>query len=348
MTRSAWIGGRVLLAGILLLPVATLDPRVHAQDPPVPPPPDEEVVGVGVVVTNEGEAAPVFRTGLDLVNVTVTVRDDTGRLVLNLEADDFAVYEDGRPQKAVIFGSPEMLGGEVPLEDENFAVNLGLLLDTSESMAKELRLSKEAAARFLENIPRAKDLLTIFFDRDIRISRYNSENQQGLFQRIMEAKSGGYTALYDAITVYLSRVIDTPGRKILVVLTDGEDTTSATSLAELLQLVKASPVAIYPVAFSGTYGMGSNRAITSRGVLNQLAELSGGAVYAPTASADLAAIYSAILAELKAQYVLGYVSDSVKPEGKFRRLKVELRDRKLHVRHRQGYAVPVREGQKKK
>ena len=164
----------------------------------------------------------------------------------------------------------------------------------------------------------------------------------------MEAKGGGYTALYDAIAVYLSRVFDTPGRKILVVLTDGEDTTSATSLAELLQLVKASPVAIYPVAFAGTYGMGSNRAITSRGVLNQLAELSGGAVYAPTASADLAAIYGAILAELKAQYVLGYVSDNVKPEGKFRRLKVELRDRKLHVRHRQGYAVPVRDGPKKK
>jgi Ca-activated chloride channel family protein len=233
-----------------------------------------------------------------------------------------------------------MLGGEIPLEEENFAVNLGLLLDTSESMAKELALSQQAATRFLENIPRAKDLLTIFFDRDIRISRYNSENQQGLYSRIMEAKSSGYTALYDAITVYLSRVAETPGRKILVVLTDGEDTTSATSLAELLQLVKTSPVAIYPVAFAGTYGMGTNRAITSRGVLNQLAELSGGAVYSPTASRDLAAIYAAILAELRAQYVLGYVSDNVKHDGKFRRLKVELRDRKLRVRHRQGYAVP--------
>jgi Ca-activated chloride channel family protein len=299
-----------------------------------------------VVATPDADR-PSFGSGLDLVNVTITVRDDRGQLVLDLGAGDFAVYEDGRPQTPVVFGSPAMLGGEVPLEDDNFAVNLGLLLDTSESMAKELRLSQEAATRFLENIPRAKDLLTIFFDRDIRISRYNNENQQGLFQRIMETKSGGYTALYDAIAVYLSRVGDARGRKILVVLTDGEDTTSAISLTELLQLVKASPVAIYPVAFAGTYGMGSNRAITSRGVLNQLAELSGGAVYAPTASKDLAAIYAAIIAELKAQYVLGYVSDNVKPDGKFRRLKVELRDGKMRVRHRQGYTVPVRLDRKK-
>lgn len=283
---------------------------------------------------------PVFGSGLDLVNVTITVRDTTGRLVPDLAAEDFVVYEDGRPQKAVIFGSPAMLGGEVPLEDENFAVNLGMLLDTSESMLKELRLSQEAAVRFLENIPRARDLITIFFDQDIRISRYNSENQQGLFQRILEAKGGGNTALYDALTVYMARAGDVPGRKILVLLSDGEDTTSSTNLSQLIQLVKASPVTIYPVAFSGSFNMGSNRAVTSRGVLNQLAEISGGRVFAPSASRDLAAVYAAILEELKAQYVLGYVSDNPKTDGRFRRLKVELRGKGLRVRHRQGYVVP--------
>ena len=156
----------------------------------------------------------------------------------------------------------------------------------------------------------------------------------------MEAKGGGYTALYDAVTVYLARAGDVPGRKILVLLSDGEDTTSTVSLAQLLQLVKASPVTIYPVAFSGSFNMGSNRAVTSRGVLNQLAEISGGTVFAPSASRDLAAIYSAIIEELKAQYVLGYVSDNPKADGKFRRLKVELRGKGLRVRHRQGYIVP--------
>jgi Ca-activated chloride channel family protein len=274
------------------------------------------------------------------VNVTLVVRDPTGRLVPDLGPDDFVVYEDGRPQKPQVFGSPAQFGGEVPIDDDNYAISLGLLLDTSESMLKELRLSKEAATRFLENIPRARDLLTIFFDQDIRISRYNSENQQGLYQRIMETKGSGNTALYDAIAVYLSRVADTPGRRILVVLTDGEDTTSATSLADLIKLVKASPVTIYPVCFSGNYAVGSSKAMSARTVLNQLAELTGGAVYAPGASRDLAAIYSSIISELKAQYVLGYVSDNAKADGRFRRLKVELRNKVLRVRHRQGYVVP--------
>jgi len=284
----------------------------------------------------------VFGSDLDLVNVTIIVRDDKGHLVPDLEAEDFTVFEDGRRQEALVFGSPASLGGEQPLENDNFNINLGLLLDTSESMLKEMRLSQQAATRFLENIPRARDLITIFFDQDIRISRYNSENQQGLFSRIMEAKGNGYTALYDAITVYLSRVADTPGRKVLVLLTDGEDTTSAITLAELLQVVKTSPVTIYPVAFTGSFTMGSNRAMTSRGVLTQLAEISGGAVFVPAASKDLAAIYSAILDELKAQYVLGYVSDNPKADGRFRRLKVEVRGKSLRVRHRQGYVVPKR------
>jgi VWFA-related protein len=86
--------------------------------------------------------------------------------------------------------------------------------------------------------------------------------------------------------------------------------------------------------------VGSSKAMSARTVLNQLAELTGGAVYAPGASRDLAAIYSSIIAELKAQYVLGYVSDNAKADGRFRRLRVELRNRVLRVRHRQGYVVP--------
>lgn len=309
----------VLIGPLALGLLAAPGPPLRAQDP---------------------EARPTFASGLELVNVTITVRDATGRLVPDLGPDDFAIYEDGRLQKPQVFGSPALFGGEVPLDDDNYAISLGLLLDTSESMLKELRLSKEAATRFLENIPRARDLLTIFFDEDIRISRYNSENQQGLIHRIMEAKGSGNTALYDAIAVYLSRVADTPGRRILVVLTDGEDTTSATSLTELIRLVRGSSVTIYPVAFSGSYTMGTNRAMSARTVLNQLAELTGGAVYAPGASRDLAAVYASIISELKAQYVLGYVSDNAKADGRFRRLKVELRHKVLRVRHRQGYVVP--------
>ena len=328
-------------------------------------------------VPASAQRTPVFRTGLDLVHVTVTVRDGGGGLVSDLAAEDFVVREDGRVQAVEVFGAaagqihtgeraprtadlhctrcgevvhvtegqtvPECPRGHRTFdigEREELALNLGLLFDTSESMRKDLRLSQESAIRFLEAIPRARDLLLVFFDRDIRLSRYSSENQQGIFERILETKGGGFTALYDAIAVYLSRVADTPGRKVLVVFTDGDDTTSQVPPQEVLRLVRSSDATIYPVAFPGEHRPGSSDALRARSFLQSLARLSGGRVFQPTASRELARIYQSILDELGAQYVLGYVSDNPARDGKFRRITVELARPGLKVRHRTGYDAP--------
>src|SRR5262245_28224372 len=195
---------------------------------------------------------PVFAIESEIVNMTVTVLDKEGKLVTNLEAQDFQVFEDGRPQRIEVFGRAQ--DGGIPLDprtNQRLVLDLGLLMDTSESMLKELKFSQEAVIRFLEAVPRARDLVTIFFDQDIQVSRYNSENQQGLFERIEAQKGGGWTALYDAIAVYLSRCEDSgPGRKVLVLFTDGEDSRSQTSLNEVLKMVRASSVTIYSIAFS--------------------------------------------------------------------------------------------------
>ena len=279
--------------------------------------------------------APVFPSQLEEVHLTVSVRDAAGRLVSNLKPEDFVVLENGRPQVVQLFAR-----AVEPGQEDAVALDLGLLMDTSASMLQQLKLSQEAAVRFLESIPRARDLVTIFFDDDIRLSRYNSENQQGLFERIAEAKGGGDTALYDAISVYLSRVQDSSGRKVLVLFTDGEDTRSALTLGEVLELIRSSGVTIYPIAFTGGFGAGSTRALRSKAVLEQMAELTGGAVYTPRSSKDLSGIYTKILQELQAQYVLGYVSDDPTRDGKFRRLKVDVAAKGLRVRHRAGYFGP--------
>jgi len=289
------------------------------------------------------QRTPVFRVGLDLVNVTVTVRDGKGGLVSDLTLEEFVVREDGRPQKLEVF-APAAL----PEQREELALNLGMLFDTSESMRKDLRLSQESAIRFLDAIPRARDLLLIFFDRDIRISRYSSENQQGIFGRILETKGEGYTALYDAIAVYLSRVAGTPGRKVLVVFTDGDDTTSQVPPGEVQRLVRSSDVTIYPVAFPGEHRKNTSEALRARSFLHSLAELSGGHVFQPTASRELAAIYQSILDELGTQYVLGYTSDKPAHDGKFRRISVELKRPGLKLRHRPGYDAPRDEPPKPK
>lgn len=292
---------------------------------------------LGAAAQQKTSAPPVFPVGLDEVNLTVTVRDGEGHLVRDLHPENFVVLEDGRPQQIQIFGR-----ATEPGQEDALALNLGLLLDTSESMREQMRLTQESAIRFLDSIPRARDLLMIFFDQDIRISRYSSENQQGLFERILDTRGAGMTALYDAICVYLSRVEDSPGRKVLVVFSDGEDSTSSVGLAQVLQLVRQSPVTIYPIAFTGSFNMGSNRYISARSVMTRLAELSGGIVFTPIGSRDLPGIYEKILEELESQYVIGFVSDNPRRDGKFRKLKVELQGMEangkgLKVRHRTGY-----------
>lgn len=294
------------------------------------------LAGLGILASHAAaQEPPVFRTGLDLVNVTVTVRDAKGDLVSNLSEDEFTVLEDERPQRIRLFAP-----AATPEERAELALNLGMLFDTSGSMRRDLRLSQQSATRFLENIPRAKDLLLVFFDRDIRISRYNSENQQGIFSRILETESSGHTALRDAITVYISRVADTPGRKVLVLFTDGDDTTSSVPAQEVERLLRSSEVIVYPVAFPGDARPHSTDALRARAFLHLLAETSGGQVFHPSASRELAAIYESILSELGSQYVLGYTSDNPERDGRFRRITVELSRKDLKVRHRKGYDAP--------
>jgi Ca-activated chloride channel family protein len=278
---------------------------------------------------------PVFEVGLDIVNVTVTVRDEKGQLVSDLQAEDFSVLEDGRKQKLLVFAS-----AKDPTDREELALNLGMLFDTSSSMRENLKLSQHSAIRFLEAIPRAKDLILIFFDDDIRISRYNSENQQGIFERILDTESIGYTALYDSIAVYVSRVMGTPGRKVLVIFSDGADNRSSTRVSDVMRLVRSTNVTIYPVAFALKQVIEARDEVRARAFLGELARASGGEVFRPAAAGDLAEIYAQILDELSSQYVLGYVSDNPKRDGKYRELKVEVSREDLKVRHRPGYDAP--------
>lgn len=284
------------------------------------------------------ELPPVFSNELDLVKVTVTVRDQKGALVTDLKPEDFAVTEDGQPQVIQLFASAgEEDGGEA--RNKALTLDLGLLLDTSTSMQPVLKLSQQAAIRFLEGVPRARDLLTLFFDRDIRISRYDSEHQQGLFERILAARGSESTAFYDAVTVYLSRAEESTGRRVAVLFTDGEDTSSKVRFHELVDMVRASPVTIYVIGFQP--GAPTHvRTMTAAAVLRKLADITGGEAYFPTNYRDLPGIYERILEDLGAQYVLGFESRNKTADGKFRKLKVAIKRPGLKIVHREGYYAP--------
>ncbi|MCU0241806.1 MAG: VWA domain-containing protein [Vicinamibacteria bacterium] len=205
-------------------------------------------------------------------------------------------------------------------------------------MLKVLKLSQEAAVRFLEAIPRAHDLLVIFFDQDIRISRYESERQQGLFERIYESKSGGNTALYDSIAVYLSRVQGQAGRKVLVLFTDGEDTTSTLTQGEALRFLRESGVIVYTIGF--TEQVSGMRANQVRAFMNEMARMTGGQAFWPDTSKALPKIYDDIIEDLEGQYVLGYVPQGGSAKAGFRKLKIVVKKPGLKARHRNGYLAP--------
>ena len=314
----------------LVLSLALPQANAQAQDPPIRP-----------------KVPLTFATEARTVNLTITVRGVDGKLMTDLVAKDFTVYEDDKPQDIQFFArvfDPSRVGDDGEGAPDPTAIDLGMLFDTSTSMAEVLKLSQNAATQFLESIPRARALTTVFFDSDIRLSRFNSESQQGLFDRIQKAKSGGDTLLRDAIAVYLSRITDDPGRKIVVLFTDGEDSKSLISTTELKDLVRSSTVTIYPIVFSGKYS-DSAGGLQAKALMRELAEISGGEVFTPRTFRDLQPIYDGLLDELAAQYVIGYVPKSDPTPGDHR-LRVEVDQPGVKTRHRRAYHVEAPEKSK--
>lgn len=277
----------------------------------------------------------VFSGGLEMVKVPVAVEDHGGRSVRDLNAEDFTLNESGKPQKIQLFARAFDTG-----TNENLTLDLAMLFDTSESMLEVLKLSQQAAVRFLASVPRARNVLVAFFDQDVRISSYKSEQQETLVKQIQNARSKGNTALRDAIATGLSRASGGPGRFAMVVFSDGEDTFSRISQAELMRLVHSSAVTIYPIMFTGK-SINPDSAGQAKAFMRELAERTGGRIFAVTQAGDLPDIYRAIVEDLEGQYVLGFVSSDTRQDGAYRKLKVDVKRKDVRLRHREGYYAPT-------
>jgi Ca-activated chloride channel family protein len=167
---------------------------------------------------------PVFRSTVDLVNMGVTIIDKKGQLISDLKADDFEIYEDGRPQAIRYFAAGENSDQAGP------EMHLGLVLDVSESMGDELQFTRTAAIKFLNTLLDAIDVTVVDFDTEVRTARFSQAEFARLIERIRRQKTTGMTALYDAVGVYLDGAARQDGRKIMVLYTDGWDTRSSMRL----------------------------------------------------------------------------------------------------------------------
>jgi Ca-activated chloride channel family protein len=277
---------------------------------------------------------PTFRATVDLVHFGVSVVDKQGKPVTGLTKDDFEVVEGGKKQSLQFFsaGDPE---AAPPL-------HIGLLLDTSGSMERDMKDSRSAAIRFVNTLDHAADVTLVDFDTEVRVARFGQQDYPRLVERIRGRKPDGWTALYDAIGVYLNGAQELEGQKVLVLYTDGGDTTSSLTFHDMLDLCKASDVTVYAIGYLEHQGSARSQ---QRAELERVATLTGGQAYFPGVAKDLEGVFEKIRQEMAARYALGYLSSDTRTDGAWRSVDIKLLRKDLkgvRIRTRAGYFAPYK------
>jgi len=218
-------------------------------------------------------------------------------------------------------------------------MHLGLMVDASGSMQADIKLAQGAAVKFLNRLPAAQDITLVDFDTQVRITRYPQRDFARLVERIRQRKADGWTALYDALGTYLDGADGQDGRKILVVYTDGGDSSSVLTLPEPITLLKASNVTVHAIGL--VTHTGSARSMMEM-TLRQLTEVTGGQAFFPMAMKDVESAYDKVLAEINGQYHLGYLPANTARDGAWRKVEIRVTRPDLRVRARKGYYGPYK------
>lgn len=298
------------------------------------------LLALGATVSAPGapqtaQKVPVFSSDLSLVNVSVTVEDREGQPIPGLSARDFVLTEDGKRRTIELCSSVGQPGG-APAP----SLDVALLVDASASMLETLRRSQEAATRFLTALPNTQERLVVIFDQTQRLERFDPDRPEALFARLAQIPDGGNTALRDAVAFTLRTLGASGGRSAIVLLTDGIDTVSTVSPEAMERAVQSKAVVIYPVAYPPPAGADGDSPKEAEKTLETLARLSGGRMLRIANEADLPRVLDEILADLRAQYVLGFSPDAPGATDRLRKIQVKVPSRpKAVIRHRAGYRL---------
>ncbi len=281
-------------------------------------------------------ADQIFRAGVEMVSLNVTVMDQQSHYLTDLDTTDFLVYENGTKQEVSYFNRTTL------------PIALSLLIDTSASMEQRMAATQDAAVGFAKKL-RPQDLAQVVdFDTGVEILQDFTADAAALEKAIRSTTAGGSTSMHNALYISLKELAkikaksdDDVRRRAVVLLSDGEDTSSLVSFEEVLDLAKRSATTIY------TIGLQSRETGSSKGfreaefVLRQLAQETGGRAFFPQRADDLGGIYGVIADELASQYTLGYASTNQKRDGGWRRLNVQVNRPSTTVRTKRGYFAPA-------
>jgi Ca-activated chloride channel family protein len=211
-------------------------------------------------------------------------------------------------------------------------------------MENDIKDVRTAAIKFLNEMEQAVDITLVDFDTEVRMVRYASSDYARLIERIRARKTEGYTALYDALGVYLSGTTEQTGQKILIMYTDGGDTRSTLSMSEVVDLLRASDVTVYVVGY--LEHQSSSSRMNQRMELMRFATMTGGLALFPTSVKEVDKMYEKIQREISARYSLGYTSTDERMNGAWRDVDIRLKRPDLKgakLRTRDGYFAAMKQ-----
>jgi Ca-activated chloride channel family protein len=275
-------------------------------------------------------ASPVFRASANVVLLQVTVTGQSGRHVEDLTAEDFVVLEDGVPQQVSMVSR-----AEEPLA-------LSLLIDTSGSMDESIGLAQRAAIQFTERL-RPTDLAQIVaFNQHVHVVQPFTSSPAEMAAAIRGTTVKGTTAMYAALQTSLrdlNAVQSSHGirRRAIVLLSDGEDTSSRVSFDEVYELARRSDVSIYPIGLGVRPKVDSRTVNPAPAILQKLAEVTGGRAIFVDRAEQLSRVYNQLADELASQYTLAYTPRTTSHDGKWRNVTVQVDRTNVAARTRAGY-----------
>ncbi len=293
--------------------------------------------------SQEPQVAPL-RISTGLVKLVATVSDRRHNFVTDLGEKDFKVTENGKPEPIQFFG-----------RETNLPLRVGLLLDTSNSIRVRLHFEQDAAIDFLENtLVRHRDMAFLMtFDNEPQIIQDYTDDPSILADAIQRQRAGGGTSLNDAIYVASQKLEIAPlptgenneVRRVLVVISDGDDNLSDRATSEAIEMAERAEVSIYTISTSTdwlatTTGDRPKKLFKTPGdqVLENFSVQTGGRVFFPYKVDDLAESFHDIGTELRSQYFIAYAPSTPPENGQYRKIDVQVPDRKgLTVRTRKGY-----------
>jgi VWFA-related protein len=315
-------------------PAAQQEAPPPANTTPAPAPADQAQKPADPNAGSPDDALLTIKVPTNEVNVVFTVTDKHGKRITDLKQADFRVVDDNKPPDEVRSFHAEA----------NLPLQVGLLIDASNSVRDRFKFEQESAIEFLNQTVRARydRAFVVGFDATPEVTQDFTDNSEALAHGVRELRPGGGTALYDAVYFacrdkLIKAPKNTPVRRAIILLSDGDDNLSHVSREEAIEMAQRAEAIIYTIStnVSGTKASGDK-------VLERIADATGGRAFFPFQIRDVANAFAEIQDELRSQYAISYKPKDFKADGHYRTIEIVANDRKnFRVRARRGYYAPA-------